>query len=197
MSQAANTISPIRAAISELEGEFTLLEPAALDAAIVGLAAAFGDECGSICYDRDMVNDILAAEGLSPGDADGFFAGVVSADVDDEVPQLITSAQALMAAHKVSTIREAINNIDGEFLLLEPASMDSAIAGLLSERGNTAGVVCYDRDMVIDILMKDGMDRDEAEEFFSFNIEGAYMGEATPVYLTSAKTLLEYADLVN
>jgi hypothetical protein len=28
-------------------------------------------------------------------------------------------------------------------------------------------------------------------------IEGAYMGEATPVYLTSAKALVDQADLVN
>ena len=39
---------------------------------------------------------------------------------------------------------------------------------------------------------QDGMDRDEAEEFFWFNIEGAYVGEATPVCLTSAQTLIEH-----
>jgi hypothetical protein len=197
MSQETPQVSPIRAAIDEIEGEFQLLEPANLDAAIVGLVSAFGDDCGVICYDRDAVIEILTAGGMSREEANGFFANILGADVDAEMPKLITSPKALMATHNAPTIRAAINNIDGEFLLLEPADMDSAIAGLVSARGKDCGVVCYDRDQVIELLMKDGMDRDEAEEFFSFNIEGAYMGEATPVYLTSAKALIEQADLVN
>jgi len=43
-------------------------------------------------------------------------------------------------------------------------------------------VLIYDYEKVIEILMKDEMDRDEAEDFFSFNILGAYMGEKTPLF---------------
>ena len=45
-------------------------------------------------------------------------------------------------------------------------------------------VAIYDRDKCIDILMeRDGMDIEEAEEFFEYNVQGAYVGEETPVFL--------------
>lgn len=87
------------------------------------------------------------------------------------------------------TIREAINELEGEFLLLEPQAMDEAIVGLVSAFGKEP-VVCYDRDKVVEILMRDGMSDEEAEEFFDFNIAGAYMGDATPVFITQTATLL-------
>ena len=195
MSQAA-TVSPIRAAISELEGEFHLLDPAALDAAILGLVAGFGDEYGVVCYDRDTAIDLLVADGMARDEAEGFFKNVISAVPSDDPPRMLTSAKALMRTHNAATVRAAINQIEGSFMLLEPADMDAAIVGLAAAPGGSS-VTCYDRDLVVDILMKDGMDRDEAEEFFSFNIEGAYMGEETPVYLTSAKSLMDQVDLLD
>ena len=45
-------------------------------------------------------------------------------------------------------------------------------------------VAIYDRDKCIDILMeRDGMDIEEAEEYFEYNVQGAYVGEETPVFL--------------
>lgn len=87
------------------------------------------------------------------------------------------------------SIREAINELEGEFLLLEPQAMDEAIVGLVAAFGKEP-VVCYDREKVIEILMRDGMSDEEAEEFFDFNIAGAYMGDATPVFITQTATLL-------
>ena len=197
MSQeAAAPVSPIRAAINELEGDYQLLEPAGLDTAIIGLVAAFGDEYGVVGYDRDATIDLLVGDGMSRVEAEGFVANVLATGDAEETPRFITSAKALMAQHNAPSVRAAINEVDGSFLLLEPASMDEAIAGLLATAGK-APVICYDRDLVIELLMKDGMDRDEAEEFFSFNIEGAYMGEATPVFLTAAKAVIDQADLAN
>lgn len=50
--------------------------------------------------------------------------------------------------------------------------------------GFTHTVAVYDRQKCLDILMRrDGMTYDEADEFFSFNTEGAYMGEHGPVYV--------------
>lgn len=40
----------------------------------------------------------------------------------------------------------------------------------------------YDRSKCIDILSKD-MPYDEAEEYFQFNVEGAYVGENTPAFM--------------
>ena len=43
----------------------------------------------------------------------------------------------------------------------------------------------YDRDKCIDILIqRDGMTYEEAEEYFDFNVRGAWVGESTPSYLT-------------
>jgi hypothetical protein len=42
----------------------------------------------------------------------------------------------------------------------------------------------YDTNKCVDILMeRDGMDEDEAIEFFEFNVAGAYVGEHTPMFV--------------
>ena len=43
--------------------------------------------------------------------------------------------------------------------------------------------VVYDQEKIIDSLAKD-MTREEAIEFFYFNIEGAHVGDHTPLYMT-------------
>ena len=46
------------------------------------------------------------------------------------------------------------------------------------------GVAVYSRRKCLDILVeRDGMDYEEAVEFFDFNVTGAYAGENTPVFL--------------
>ena len=48
----------------------------------------------------------------------------------------------------------------------------------------TYQVAVYDRRKCIKILIaRDGMTPEEAEEYFVFNVEGAYVGEHTPIYL--------------
>jgi hypothetical protein len=69
-----------------------------------------------------------------------------------------------------------------ELLVLDPEYFDEAILGVAS-RINTVAV-CYSESKIIEILMReDGMDYDEAFEYYQFNIIGAWMGEHTPVYL--------------
>ena len=47
-------------------------------------------------------------------------------------------------------------------------------------------VAVYNRDKCIEILMsRDGMDDEEAIEYFNFNVSGAWVGESTPVFLES------------
>jgi hypothetical protein len=74
----------------------------------------------------------------------------------------------------------------------------AAIVGY-GERINLGPVVVYDKDMIIEMLMKemiimeddlyDGQTEEDkkyemAIEYFDFNIIGAWMGEYTPIYLT-------------
>ena len=66
--------------------------------------------------------------------------------------------------------------------LLTADGFDEAIIGVVERIGLQA--ICYDKDKVIDILVeRDGMEYDEAIEYFDFNIAGAWVGEATPFFL--------------
>ena len=60
---------------------------------------------------------------------------------------------------------------------------EAAIGTACIWRGNTReDVLVYSGDKMVDILMeRDGMEQFEAIEYIEFNIEGAYMGEKTPV----------------
>ena len=54
--------------------------------------------------------------------------------------------------------------------------------------GTRVDVLVYDADIMVDILMKrDGMTMEEAYEYVTYNVEGAYMGEMTPVYVWKQK----------
>ena len=60
---------------------------------------------------------------------------------------------------------------------------EDALIGV-AERCSQPALAVYDAERCIEILMeRDGMDRDEAEEFFSFNTLGAWMGRNTPLFL--------------
>jgi hypothetical protein len=59
---------------------------------------------------------------------------------------------------------------------------DDAIIGMARQFNQV--LVVYDEDKCLSILMeRDGMTEEEAEEFFEFNVVGAYVGEGTPVYV--------------
>lgn len=98
-----------------------------------------------------------------------------------------------MTAHKTPPsvdIDRLEEILDGtEALFLEPrATFDRAIIGL-AERINMM-VVAYDRDLTIQAMVDvDGMDHEEAVEFFEFNTAGAWMGEGTPIFIS--RLLLE------
>lgn len=67
--------------------------------------------------------------------------------------------------------------------MLKADGFDEAIIGIAS-RCAMHEVYAYDVDKMLDILMqRDGMTLEEAWEYFDFNIEGAYMGEGTPIYI--------------
>jgi hypothetical protein len=63
-----------------------------------------------------------------------------------------------------------------------PAHFDHAIVGLVRGYGQEAAVL-YDEVKVIQALVADGMTAEDAEEWFTFNTIGAYVGEATPRFL--------------
>lgn len=60
---------------------------------------------------------------------------------------------------------------------LKADGLDDAIIGVWSEER-----LVYSVDKVIEILMND-MTEEEAIEFYEFNIECAYVGEKTPIFI--------------
>jgi len=78
------------------------------------------------------------------------------------------------------TKREQLAAIDEEILLAD--GFDEAIIGHVSLGGTSKAV--YDRAKCIQILCeRDGMEPVDAEEFFSYNVEGAYVGDSTPLFV--------------
>ncbi len=68
--------------------------------------------------------------------------------------------------------------------LLSADGFDDAILGVAVLKQNNVQVLVYSRTKCIEILMtRDGMTEEEALEYFDFNVEGAYMGEKTPVWV--------------
>jgi hypothetical protein len=59
---------------------------------------------------------------------------------------------------------------------------DDCIIGM-SQRFNSDPLIAYDVEKILNKLMKDGMSRDEAREFFEYNQIGAWVGENTPVFI--------------
>jgi hypothetical protein len=71
--------------------------------------------------------------------------------------------------------------------LLTADGFDEAIVGVA--RQFTKTFVLYDLERVLQILMRDGLTREEAEEHFEFNIVGAFVGDATPAFLIRREQL--------
>ena len=68
--------------------------------------------------------------------------------------------------------------------MLKIDGFDDAIIGVATPWVNHSrtDVLVYDAERIRAILMKrDGMTSEEAREYIEFNIEGAYVGESTPI----------------
>jgi hypothetical protein len=86
----------------------------------------------------------------------------------------------------MKTLKEKNIDILGEdenVLLAD--GFDDAFVGIGRQFGRPIAV--YDRFECIEILIRDGMSEEEAEEYFQFNVEGAYVGENTPIFLENVR----------
>jgi len=62
---------------------------------------------------------------------------------------------------------------------------DGAFIGVLNENDEPRAV--YSIDKCIDLLVKGGMTRISAEEYFYFNVIGSYVGPQTPIFIFTIK----------
>jgi hypothetical protein len=86
------------------------------------------------------------------------------------------------------TVREFIEeyDMDDDSPVLVADDLEEAFIGL-SYRFNDGPLATYDRTKVLEIYIRDGMSYEEAEEFFGFNVIGAWAGEKTPVFMIPYK----------
>lgn len=81
-------------------------------------------------------------------------------------------------------IDETCFDDDTNILFLDPPEQfDKTIIGIATI--DSLPVVVYDKLAIIDSLCDDGMTYDEAIEYFDFNIDGAYLGEQTPIFVVT------------
>ena len=77
----------------------------------------------------------------------------------------------------IEELKENISEFNPEALLAD--GLDDALIGY-----STKGHATYSISKIIDVFMdRDGMSREEACDFFHFNVDGAYVGEYTPIYM--------------
>jgi hypothetical protein len=79
-------------------------------------------------------------------------------------------------------LKEKLNEqIGDDYSILLADGLDEAFIGI-GWQFNTPLAV-YDRDKCIEILESQGMTPEEAQEYFYYNTQGAYVGEQTPIFL--------------
>ena len=80
-----------------------------------------------------------------------------------------------------------LDNFPEEEILIADG-FDDAIIGLTQ----TDHVVVYSINKCIDILIAQDMTREDAIEYFDYNVSGAYVGEKTPIWIYTPDNLKEY-----
>jgi len=79
------------------------------------------------------------------------------------------------------TFKKYLNYCNEEALVLPP-EFASALVGVAHQFTKTLAV--YDSAKVIEVIMeRDNVTKEEAQEHFDYNIQGAYVGEHTPLFL--------------
>lgn len=96
----------------------------------------------------------------------------------------ITGSSPDEPAERLNIRENLAGEWDTELLFLMEEEFDEAIIGV-AERIGDEPVVAYDTTKIVEILSR-SMSVDEAYEFFEFNILGAYVGDKTPLFITTA-----------
>ena len=82
-------------------------------------------------------------------------------------------------------IKEILEEILEENDCVIANGFNDAIIGTCQRDGEV--IVVYDIGKCIDLLIRDGMDYQEAEEFFYYNTINCYIGKRTPIFIETYK----------
>lgn len=78
--------------------------------------------------------------------------------------------------------RKLLAELYGDDLVLMDG-YDDALAGVVFRFGMQP-IACYNKEKVLQIMQdRDGMDYEEALEFYEFNQIGAWLGDRTPCFI--------------
>lgn len=92
-----------------------------------------------------------------------------------------------MSYHPDENINESISiSLSDDELISLADGFEEAFIGIARQFNKPFAV--YDRAKCISILMKD-MTLEEADEYFSFNVESAWVGDDTPAFIDLAPSL--------
>jgi len=78
----------------------------------------------------------------------------------------------------MSEVHEMLSEMNPEAILWD--GFDDALVGV-GYRCGMQPVAIYDRAKCIEVLMRDLASQEDAEDYLSFNVEGCYAGELTPI----------------
>lgn len=84
-------------------------------------------------------------------------------------------------------VREHLAEENPEACLAD--GFDEALIGV-ARRCSKAPLAVYSVERILEILVGQGLEYEEAVEHFSFNIEGAWVGEGTQLFLTDFREVL-------
>lgn len=101
------------------------------------------------------------------------------ATIDEAIETIRRLRQKVRKVSYVPALKDEIENINPAAMFID--GMDDALIGYAIQWGSPALAV-YDAERIVEILSKQ-MGYEEAAEFFSFNIECAYVGPGTPLIL--------------
>jgi hypothetical protein len=86
---------------------------------------------------------------------------------------------------KREKIDEWVDEVFPEQEILLADGFEDAFVGVALQFNKPIAV--FDYDKCIEILQKDGMSTEDANEYFDYNVGGAYVGENTPAFLFTFK----------
>ena len=96
---------------------------------------------------------------------------------DEAIETIQRLRKGLRHDNPVEELKEFITNMNPAALFID--NMDEALLGYAIQWGSPALAV-YDASKIINLLAKD-MSLEDADEFFSFNIECSFVGPGTPL----------------
>jgi len=86
--------------------------------------------------------------------------------------------------------KELSNMGEDKVLFMDGDGFDEAIIGIGKQYGSELSVV-YDEAKLVEALMEQGMDSEEAWDYYYVNIKHCYVGEHTPIILETVDSIRE------